>query len=406
MHNKKFETTIFGITFIDALAFSLVFPLLPKIVKDTYPATALLSPSVSNFARQAILGLLLATYPLIQLFAVPILGSFSDKVGRKKILMLAFLGNATSYALFSFGIFYKSIWFILLGNMLAGLTGANLTITQSLIADFNKHKSCKVTSFNLVNLAVGVAFIIGPSVGGFLFTQFRYSILQYLVSPCMACLCSITSLLLVKLYIEEPPPSSVTKTTIREMWQGIYQAVKTLPSNPLYAAIFFIVFGWTIYHRLFTNYLMDVFGCEQEQIGNFMSYIGAWSVITQAVIVPAINTKTNAKKTFSYAALSLCASLIALVLCNRIDFLYFILPLIAISQGVWQPNAISLVSKQAPEGSQGRELGFVQSLQSLSKVLAPFLGSLIMVIEPNLAILSGCVLIFGGFLLFRTQRAL
>ena len=117
---------IFLTVFVDLMGFGMVFPLLPKYVKDFG-------------APGWMLGLIVASYSLMQFLFAPAWGRLSDRVGRRPILLTSTAGFVASYALFAIGSGLShgpsALGTILASRILSGVCGANLTVAQAYIAD-------------------------------------------------------------------------------------------------------------------------------------------------------------------------------------------------------------------------------------------------------------------------------
>ena len=142
---------VFLVVFADMLSFSLILPLLPYIAS---------SYGLSPFK----VGLLLAMYPIGQVFGAPILGRLSDRHGRRPLLLASVAGSVISLVVLALS---HSIVPIFLSRLFDGLTGGNITIAQSYITDRTSPEN-RARSLGLIGAAFGLGFIIGPATGGIL----------------------------------------------------------------------------------------------------------------------------------------------------------------------------------------------------------------------------------------------
>ena len=147
---------IFVTLLIDILGFGLLIPILPKFV-------ALLSGrGISAGARDY--GWLLSLYGLMQFLFAPMLGTLSDRYGRRPVLLLSLLFSGIDYAIMALA---PNLFWLYVGRTLSGITGASFTAATAYIADVSPPEK-RSQNFGLIGAAFGVGFIFGPAAGGLL----------------------------------------------------------------------------------------------------------------------------------------------------------------------------------------------------------------------------------------------
>ena len=147
---------IFVTLLIDILGIGLLIPILPEFIAE------LTDQSQSEAAHQY--GFLLALYGAMQFLFAPLLGTLSDKVGRRPVLLLSLFFAGVDYILMALA---PSMIWLYIGRALSGITGASFTVANAYIADVSPPEK-RSQNFGLVGAAFGVGFIIGPAAGGFL----------------------------------------------------------------------------------------------------------------------------------------------------------------------------------------------------------------------------------------------
>ncbi len=145
---------IFVTVFVDLMGFGMVLPLLPKYVKDFG-------------APGWLLGLIVASYSLMQFLFAPAWGRLSDRIGRRPVLLVSTAGFVVSYSLFAIGSGLRdgtmALTVILISRIFAGICGANLTVAQAYIADLTPPKD-RSKRMGLIGMAFGLGFIFGPAI--------------------------------------------------------------------------------------------------------------------------------------------------------------------------------------------------------------------------------------------------
>src|SRR5678815_2331257 len=144
---------IFTTVFIDLVGFGIVIPVLPFYAEGT-----------AFNATPFTVGLLFASYSIMQLIFSPILGRLSDKHGRRPVLFLSIIGTGIGFLIIGFA---STLWMLFAGRLLDGLTGGNISTAQAYIADITA-KEDRAKGMGLVGAAFGLGFIFGPAIGGIL----------------------------------------------------------------------------------------------------------------------------------------------------------------------------------------------------------------------------------------------
>src|SRR5437870_7835132 len=112
---------IFITVFIDLVGFGIVIPVLPFYAEGT-----------SFGASPREVGLLFASYSIMQLLFKPILGRLSDKYGRRPILLISLLGTAAGFLMLGLA---QALWMLFMGRIIDGISGGNISTAQAYIAD-------------------------------------------------------------------------------------------------------------------------------------------------------------------------------------------------------------------------------------------------------------------------------
>ena len=141
---------------LDVLALGLIIPVLPKLVVD------FVHGDTAHGAE--ILGLFGTVWALMQFLSGPVLGSLSDRVGRRPVILLSNLGLGLDYVLMALA---PNLTWLFVGRVISGITGASITTAFAYIADTAGPEK-RAQAFGMVGAAFGVGFIVGPAIGGLL----------------------------------------------------------------------------------------------------------------------------------------------------------------------------------------------------------------------------------------------
>lgn len=149
---QKIKILVLATFFLDVVGIGIALPLLPIYLHDI---------TQSEFFAAAFFSL----YSFFGFLASPILGALSDRYGRKPVLIGSLFGASLGWFLFAFG---HSILWLLSGRIIAGLASGNISAAQSALSDISKTKEERAVNFGLIGATFGMAFIVGPSLGGLL----------------------------------------------------------------------------------------------------------------------------------------------------------------------------------------------------------------------------------------------
>lgn len=396
-------TIVIFTIFLDALGFGILMPIVPLLLTDPTSNFYILPKELSVQAGYILLGLITAVFPLMQLFSTSILGQFSDRFGRKPILMYTLFGTAASYTLFAFGISIKSIPLLFVARSLAGITSGNLSVAQASIADLTKPQD-RAKNFGLIGAAFGLGFIIGPFLGGKLSDSNILPFFNPTVPFYFAALLGLINALSVRFNFRETNKFSNKEEKLewRRSLTNILKAFKFEKLRVLYFINFLFFSGFTFFVTFMGVYLIKKFHFNQGNIGDFYSFLGIWIAFTQGLLVRRV------AKYFSEWQILRITIVMAGVFIGFLYFIssgylvYFIAPLIAMCNGLSFANMAGLISRSADEKIQGEILGINASIQALAQLIPPILAGFIaasfapetpLIVASLIIILSGILFI-------------
>ncbi|WP_448375404.1 MFS transporter [Fervidobacterium sp.] len=373
---KKVITTLFFIVLADMLGFGLIIPLLPYYVKQ-FGATDLM------------VGLLSMVYPLGQIFAAPLIGRFSDKVGRKRALLLSVGG--TFLSLLTLG-FARSITVILLSRLIDGLTGGNITVAQSYISDFTDEKN-RTKSLGLIGAAFGLGFILGPAIGGFL-SKWGFSVPAFFAAGL-----SFVNLMNIIFLLPDSKPAKSSRQvpfTFEELKKTI-----TVPHvGSLIFVKFFYSLGFTMFESSFALFAMRKLNLQLSTTSYVLAYVGLVLVFTQGFLVGKVTKKYEESKIVKMLVFIASPLLVLYSLSPNLITLLLILAPLSVSSALIGVSLSSLVTKSVERDKLGGTLGIFNSVDSLMRIFSPLLGAaVIQYFGPSLlGLFEGILVLIGGLI--------
>ena len=360
MANKKMLFAIFLIVFIDLLGFSVILPLLP-FYAETFGATPL------------VVGLLTAAYAAAQLIGAPLLGRLSDRYGRRPILMISIAGNMLGFVLLAVA---QNLGVLFLARALAGLTGGNISVAQAYISDVSEPKD-RGKAFGLIGAAFGLGFIIGPAVGGILGT------FGFWVPATVSAVLSGINLLLVFFWLPESltverrlelANTSRPPFTVNAMLQTLNRPFV----GPLLHTRFFFGLAFAMFQSIFALYAQYRLNLDGRQTGYILAYVGVLSAVTQGFLIGKITARFSDTQIILASTIIMAIGLGSWAFAPNVIALLIVLVPIALAGGVLNTTINSAMSKAVAPIEIGGILGLAASLESLTRVISPSLGGLML----------------------------
>jgi DHA1 family tetracycline resistance protein-like MFS transporter len=388
---KKSPIVVILLTiFLDMLGFGIIIPILPIFSRELG-------------AADYQVGLIAMSYPVMNFLFASLWGSFSDRHGRRPIILISVLLTAVAYLIFGLSV---NLWILLFSRILAGIGSANLSVAQAYIADISSPEQ-RTKSMGMIGAAFGIGFIIGPVVGGYLKSWSSVGHVD-LVGFTASGLCFINFLLAYFLLPEslkqkKPAGSSgfkVISSIVGELGKPLIRELLLI--NFIYITAFMIM---QIASTLFWD---DKIGLSAKQIGYMMAFIGLVTAIVQGGLVGRMVKMFGETKLLRAGILLVMASLAMVPWVTPETFLPWQLiafGLLALGNGCITPTITSLLSKISDPRDVGQVLGVNQSFGSLARALGMGVSGFLYGFEFHSPFLAGSVLMLGSLGLFFVYRS-
>lgn len=353
---NKSLIVIFTAIVLDAVGIGLIFPILPALLQDVTHA--------GNVAPY--IGLMTALYAVMQFIFAPVLGSLSDRLGRRPVLLISLAGAAVNYLFLALA---SSLWMLLLGRAIAGLTSANMAVASAYITDISPEEK-RARRFGLFNAMFGIGFIIGPILGGALGD---YGLrLPFLAAAALnAC-----NLLLAFGVLPEsrPPAPAATKEPIDLAALNPLRPLRWVFSmkSLLPLILIFFVFSATgeAYGTSWALWGGDTFHWNGLWIGLSLGAFGVCQTLAQALL-PGPAVKLLGERTAILTGITgACIALLVMAFATQGWMVFAVMPVFALG-GIGVPALQSLATRQVAADQQGQFQGVLASAVSLASIVAP-----------------------------------
>ncbi|HKS08367.1 MAG TPA: MFS transporter [Pyrinomonadaceae bacterium] len=361
--NRSPLIIIFTTVFIDLVGFGIVIPVLPFYAEGT-----------AFNATPRTVGILFASYSIMQLIFAPILGGLSDKHGRRPVLFLSIIGTGIGFLILGLA---DSLWMLFAGRILDGITGGNISTAQAYIADITTSEN-RAKGMGLIGAAFGLGFIFGPAIGGILS---RWGIhVPFLFA---AALCFLNSILLYFRLPETITPDHPARNQAAR-GRGVTQLIKSLkqPRLAFVLTIYFLfIVAFSIMTTTFAFYTMFRFGYDAQHTGYLFAYVGIIAVIIQGGLIGRLVKRFGELPLVIVGALCFAISLFAVPFvgpaAGGLAALLIGGGVFSMGNSLATPALNSLASKSVGPADQGVVLGVMQSVASLARAVGPLLQAIL-----------------------------
>lgn len=387
MSTKSSNSVLFLTLFLDLMGYGLIIPLLPDY-------------SRSLGATATLIGIITASYSLAQFIAAPILGSLSDKYGRKPLLLITIGISIISYIIFGL---FSSLYIIILSRLLAGAASGNISVAQAYITDVTTPER-RTKALGMIGAALGLGFIFGPPIGGAIKQYFGIEWVGY-----VAALLAIFNLILAFIRLPESLTIKIDSRKITFIDVQILRKVfASLQLKNLFTTYFLFMLGFTF--LTITGVLMwkDRFGLKDSQIGYTFASIGIVTGVIQGFI-GKLSTKFSEKKLLVFGLILMAIAITIMPLVPGDKFLLIEMPLIivfATGYALVLPTGVSLVTQSIEQNDSGIILGQYQSTAALARIIGPIVAASLYGFSQSLPfIIGGAILIFSLFFAVRVKQS-
>ncbi len=348
---------LFVTVFVDMVGYGIVVPLLPFYTRQ-------------HAAGAALVGLLGSLYAAMQFVSGPFLGGLSDRVGRRPVLILCLLGASFAYLLLGLA---ETLVLLFAAVVLAGAASGTLATAQAYIAD-STTPELRARGLGLIGAAFGLGLMAGPALGGLLSL---YSLHTPAFAASALALANATFGLLI--LPESLPPKLRTPTPILRL-NPVSQLRGILGMGGIRGLLLTVFLlnlsfaGLLVNFPLFSN---ARFGWGATANAFFFAFVGVCAVLTQGVLICRLQPRLGDERLLllGLSLMALGLGLVALVPFGPL--LYPVVGVLAVGAGLAIPALTALISRRVSGREQGRLMGGLQAILSLTLIVGPVISGLV-----------------------------
>lgn len=340
--------------FIDLMGFGIILPLLPFWAEKLG-------------ANPIEVGLILTIYAVAQFLFTPVLGSLSDRFGRRPVIIVSLLIEAVSFALSALA---GSLLMLLFARFIGGVGASNMSSAQAVVADVTPPEG-RARGMGLIGAAIGMGFVVGPAIGGVLAGQGQ-------VVPFWAAMgVALINALLVLAFLPETRkrPRTGSGETVQPPLRGVLGGWRRAFASPALARLIlvnlFFTLAFTAMEAVFPLFTQRVFHWDATQNGYIFTYVGVVIVIMQGGLVGMLVKRFGEQRVLIGGLVMLAIGLLLLPLSQTLAVLLIALAVLSAGDGAVTPSTSALLSFASPAEAQGETLGIAQGAAGLGRVVGP-----------------------------------
>ena len=379
------------VNFIGFLGYSLIIPILVFLVE--------------RFGGNAfVYGIVGAIYPAFQLVGAPLLGRWSDRVGRRRALLVSQIGTLGAWCLFIvslllpvrelfavnstvLGAFSVSLPLLLLlvARALDGLTGGNVSVANAYMSDISDDSNRKA-NFGKLGSSTSLGFVVGPAAAGLLGATVMGELLPVIV----AAVVSLVAVAAIYFYLPESRPKEVREEEKenprwlhksaglehkdcydrdRKEASGGLRSILQLEGVPLLFLIYFLTFfGFSFFYPGLPILASSQLGWDSGGLGIFFAVTSGVMVLTQGPLLSYLSARMEDKTLVIAGALLLAVSFLFFPRAEAF-WVYTGGIILALGNGTMWPSFLSILGRTGPKSLQGAVQGYANSMGSFASIL-------------------------------------
>ena len=395
---------LYVVIFVGFVGYSLMITIFTPMIMQGHAGFV---PANMPAARRTILlGVLLCLYPAGQFVGSPIMGSLSDRFGRKPILLISLTVTTVCYALIATALTIGSLALLAGVSLIAGFAEANIVTAQSAISDVIAPAQ-RNRFFGYIYMSSSGAYIIGPLVGGKLADPtiepwFNYATPFWAVFILLVLTAAATALL----FDETNPPATRRKVSYLEAFTNLAAVVTDRRLRRLYWLNFFFYLAIFGFFRCYPMYLVDEFHLGVSRVSEFIAWVGVPIVLANLWLTGFLSKIFSVRTLTFWSALLTGVFMVAIVIPHPLASLWITLFLTSMALALCLPSCATLLSISTDDANQGRVMGNNQALQVGAESLSGLLGGLLAAIAVKLSLIAlGIVAIAAAIVLQLTSKA-
>ncbi len=362
---------IFLTVLIDLIGFGIMIPIIQPLVGGLADAAGLAE------YKTLLESLILGVYSLMQFLFSPVFGRFSDRVGRRPVLIASLVGSLLGYLILAMAAApgrqaMMALVMIFLARITTGICGASVATAQAYLSDITAPEK-RTAVMGMIGAAFGMGFILGPVIGGVVSHYYGLSA-PFLVAAAL----TVFNLLQCYRKLPESLPAEKRGQSTRASLRETLQHFQDTPFSTILLANFLTITAFSLMTASFVPFMERRLKFDKDTIGYVFCFIGFIGMVIQGGIIRRV-AKPGREKAFVLGGI-LVMVVALLLLPSTVPWLSLLLVLGLVSTGnsFATPTLNSLASQCSNVQTQGETMGAMSSAGSLGRCCGPLIAGLSM----------------------------
>ncbi len=342
---------------LDAMGIGLIMPVMPDLIREVQGV------SLSDAAVWG--GILVSVFAITQFLFSPTLGNLSDRFGRRPVLLISMAMMAVDYVIMALA---GTIWWLLIGRLLGGVTSATHATASAFVADISDPEK-RAQNFGLISAAFGVGFVIGPAIGGLLGGLDPRA--PFIAAAILAAINFALGYLVLP---ESLPPEKRRPFQWRRAnpLGGLLQIGKLPGLKWMLVAMFFYSVSGYVYPAIWAYYTQEAFGWDARLVGMSLAVYGTGMIIVQGGLIRIVMPWLGEARAVIYGLIIDVLALLAFGFASQGWMIWALTPFAALGS-IATPAITALMSRRASADQQGELQGVLGSINAMSMILSPLI---------------------------------
>ncbi|MCZ8520818.1 MULTISPECIES: MFS transporter [Paenibacillus] len=376
LQNKKSPLIVLMINmFIAMLGIGLIIPVLPEFLKHFG-------------AGGQTAGYLVAAFGLTQFIFSPISGEWSDKYGRRKLIILGLAMFTLSNLIFAAA---EQIWMLYISRFVGGIgAAAMIPSMMAYVADITDEKN-RGKGMGMLGAAMSLGFVIGPGIGGFL-AEFGFRTPFY-VSAAVGLVAMLLSVIMLPETLSAAQRQAARSNTAKR--ESIFKQLGRsfrAPYFVLLLLIFSLTFGLANFEAIFPLFVDQKYGFTARDISILITVGALIGTVIQALFINKLLLKFGEKKLINLTFLFSAVALVLMLLSGNFSYVLVVTLFFFTFTSILRPAINTLLSKMAGE-EQGFVAGMNNAYMSLGNIFGPAVAGILFEVHVNIPYLLGAVVL-------------